>query len=50
MDKNKPEVYEEGGRPFSSDDSVNKESQDVITEVGNWIKYHVIQSIKAVPL
>jgi hypothetical protein len=35
-------VYEEGGRPFSADDSGNKESQEVVAEVGDWIRYHVI--------
>jgi len=35
MDKNKPVVYDEGARPFSADDSGNKKSQEVITEVGD---------------
>jgi hypothetical protein len=35
MDKNKQVVYEEGGRPFAADDSGERESQEVIAEVGD---------------
>ena len=45
VDKRKPVVYEEWGRSFSADDSWNKKSQEVITEVGDSIRYHVILSV-----